>query len=162
MPSLVVWVRDSGKEKDKISMMMRRDEIDIIFATSVFKVGVDIDVLDTLYSAFPMSGKNHLQLMQMLGRIRRVMEDKKHPMYRYFADTGGMLTGCGRSIKAALVTENLGPVVRVTATQKPKDVMSMPLSQSVNASSVKATTGPKKKGAFSSIKKKVVSFWDDE
>ena len=107
IPSRVVQGSLSKKRavavrKDAEDSMMGGD-VQIIFATSVFKFGVDIPVLDTMYMPFPMANK--LNLDQMLGRIRRKLLGKtakrftkKMPVFRYFVDDGHpLLWGCARS-----------------------------------------------------------------
>lgn len=102
-------------------MMDRR--IRVITATSVFKAGIDIPNLDTLYYVVPQN--NEPQLQQAMGRIRRLYEDKKSAVFRYFVDEGhGLLFGCARGTHKALVREDI-EVIMVPAGRKPSTVHSM-------------------------------------
>ena len=99
-------------------MMDRR--IRVITATSVFKAGIDIPNLDTLYYVVPQN--NVSQLQQALGRVRRKYEDKKSPVFRYFVDEGhGLLFGCARGTHKALVEED-SEIVIVNEGRKPGQV----------------------------------------
>jgi superfamily II DNA or RNA helicase len=99
-------------------MMDRR--IRVITATSVFKAGIDIPNLDTLYYIVPQN--NVSQLQQALGRVRRKYEDKKSPVFRYFVDEGhGLLFGCARGTHRALVDED-SEIVTVSEGRKPGQV----------------------------------------
>ena len=99
IPSKVV----QGSLTSKKALKVRKDaedainegKVQVLFATSVFKLGVDIPKLDTMYMPFPMS--NALNLEQMLGRIRRILPNKLKPVFRYFVDEGaGLFFGCAR------------------------------------------------------------------
>lgn len=105
------------KEREGIIQDMLDRRISIIFATSVFKAGIDIPNLDTLYYVVPQN--NREQLQQALGRVRRKYEDKKSPVFRYFVDEGhGLLYGCARGTHKALVEEE-SEVVTVPQGRKP-------------------------------------------
>jgi superfamily II DNA or RNA helicase len=123
------------KSRDGIIKAMMEGDIKIIFATQVFKQGVDIPILDTLYDTCPSS--NLPQLQQKLGRIRRTREGKTSTIYRYFVDEGhGLLWGCARGTHKFLVAEGC-TVLPVQVGRKPGVVMSMGgLTQS--------TAGPQK------------------
>jgi superfamily II DNA or RNA helicase len=105
------------KQRAEIIQAMLDRKIRVIFATSVFKAGIDIPNLDTLYYTAPQN--NPEQLEQGLGRIRRPYEDKKSPVFRYFVDEGhGLLFGCARGTHKTLV--NMGiEVVLVSDGTKP-------------------------------------------
>lgn len=91
-------------ERDKVIAQMMSGDINVILATQVFKLGLDIPVLDTLYITVPMS--NAPQLRQMLGRVRRRYPGKDHVVVRYFVDSGhGLIYGCMKSTHKALVAE---------------------------------------------------------
>lgn len=105
------------EDRNKAISDMMNGDVKIIFATSVFKAGVDIPCLDTLYYTLPQN--NQQQLQQALGRIRRLYEDKKNPVFRYFVDEGhGMLYGCARGTQNALVTEG-SEIILVSEGKKP-------------------------------------------
>lgn len=102
-----------------IQDMMDR-KVRVITATSVFKAGIDIPNLDTLYYIVPQN--NVSQLQQALGRVRRKYEDKKSPVFRYFVDEGhGMLFGCARATQTALISEE-SDIVIVPEGRKPAQV----------------------------------------
>jgi len=93
-------------KRNKIINEMGEGRLRVICATQVFKLGVDIPVLDTLYATCPMNNAPLLQ--QMMGRIRRHHEGKKHPIFRYFVDEGhGLLYGCARGTHKALIEEGM-------------------------------------------------------
>jgi superfamily II DNA or RNA helicase len=99
---------------------MMDGRIRVITATSVFKAGIDIPNLDTLYYVVPQN--NVSQLQQALGRVRRKYEDKKSPVFRYFVDEGhGLLFGCARGTHRALVEED-SEIVMVSEGRKPDQV----------------------------------------
>ncbi len=111
--------------RDQVQVDMMNDLVDVIFATSVFKAGVDIPRLDTLYDALP--GNNAPQLDQKTGRIRRPFEGKNPPIYRYFVDGGfGMLIGCAKGTQRALA--DLGfSITLVGEDRTPASVMAGPI-----------------------------------
>ena len=111
IPSKVV----QGSLESKKAIKVRQDAEDainngtvqVLFATSVFKLGVDIAKLDTMYMPFPMA--NALNLEQMLGRIRRLLPNKLLPVFRYFVDEGaGVFFGCAKATASHL--QKLGQV----------------------------------------------------
>lgn len=107
-------------ERESTIKAMMDGSISIIFATSVFKAGVDIPALDTLYYVVPQN--NVEQLQQSLGRMRRHYADKQKPLFRYFADQGhGLLIGCARGTQNALVKEK-STIVFVPEGTKPENV----------------------------------------
>jgi len=107
------------KRNEIIDEMMNGD-IKVICATQVFKLGVDIPCLDTLYATCPMS--NEPLLEQMLGRIRRFYEGKKEPVFRYFADGGhGQLYGCTKGTHSHLIKQGVD-IILVPEGKKPEQV----------------------------------------
>lgn len=110
----------NANQRDKIIQSMMNQEIQVICATQVFKLGVDIPILDTLYATCPMNNKELLE--QMLGRIRRTYEGKKEPVIRYFVDEGhGMIYGCAKSTHKQLV-ELGSDIVLVEGGKRPEQV----------------------------------------
>ena len=100
IPSKVVQGSLSGKMALKVRSEAEKaiedGTVQVLFATSVFKLGVDIPRLDTMYMPYPMA--NALNLEQMLGRIRRILPDKLLPVFRYFVDEGaGVFFGCAKA-----------------------------------------------------------------
>jgi superfamily II DNA or RNA helicase len=107
-------------KRNKIIQSMIDGEIKVICATQVFKAGVDIPPLDTLYATCPMN--NQPQLQQMLGRVRRAYEGKQTPTFRYFVDEGhGLVYGCARGTHKALVAEG-ADIILVPEGRKPESV----------------------------------------
>jgi len=105
------------EKRNKIIQQMTDGDIRVICATQVFKAGVDIPPLDTLYATCPMN--NAPQLRQMLGRIRRAYEGKQTPTLRYFVDEGhGLLYGCARGTHKALVAEG-ADIILIPEGRKP-------------------------------------------
>lgn len=105
IPSMVVQGSLESKKamalREKAETAIENGDIQVLFATSVFKLGVDIPRLNTMYMPFPMS--NALNLDQMLGRIRRLYPGKPRPVFRYFVDGGaGVIYGCARSTASSL------------------------------------------------------------
>lgn len=118
IPSKVV----QGSLDSKKALKVRKEaedainngEVQVLFATSVFKLGVDIPKLDTMYMPFPMA--NALNLEQMLGRIRRITPNKLKPVFRYFVDEGaGVFFGCAKA-----TTHHLTKFDGVTVRMIPK------------------------------------------
>lgn len=111
--------RGLAERAQTIQDMMNR-KIRVITATSVFKTGIDIPNLDTLYYIVPQN--NAAQLQQALGRVRRKYDDKKHPVFRYFVDEGhGLLFGCARRTHTILLEED-SEIVMVSEGRKPAQV----------------------------------------
>ena len=109
------------EERNRTIQMMMDDRIQVICATQVFKLGVDIPVLDTLYATHPMN--NSPLLAQMLGRIRREHPGKQRAIFRYFVDGGSpQLYGCARGTQKHL-TEHGCDIVLVAEGRKPDEVM---------------------------------------
>jgi superfamily II DNA or RNA helicase len=108
------------EERSRTIQDMMDRKIRVITATSVFKAGIDIPNLDTLYYIVPQN--NVSQLQQALGRVRRKYDDKKSPVFRYFIDEGhGLLFGCARGTHRALVEED-SEIVMVSEGRKPGQV----------------------------------------
>jgi superfamily II DNA or RNA helicase len=129
---------------------MMDGRIRVITATSVFKAGIDIPNLDTLYYVVPQN--NVSQLQQALGRVRRKYEDKKSPVFRYFVDEGhGLLFGCARGTHRALVEED-SEIVMVSEGRKPGQVHANRVfdGEKMEAKSFKAVAN-KQKEAMSAL-----------
>lgn len=108
------------KKREKIIGEMMAGKIRVIAATQVFKLGIDIPILDTLYGTCPMA--NESLLKQMVGRIRRAHDGKQEPVYRYFVDDGaGRLYGCAKATHKHLVNLNAN-IVLVPTGKKPDQV----------------------------------------
>jgi len=134
-------------ERDYAMKQMMNDDIHIIFATSVFKAGVDIPRLDTVYYANPQN--NPEQLQQGLGRMRRDFENKQDPVFRYFVDSGhGLLLGCARGTQRTLVAEK-SEIIFVPEGKKPGAVHAARLFRE-DGEAIEVAL-PKKKGKLRSI-----------
>ena len=107
-------------ERAETIQQMMDGEIQVICATQVFKLGVDIPCLDTLYSTLPMNNAELLE--QMLGRIRRPYANKKEPVFRYFVDAGhGLLHGCAKGTHRQLLAQGVD-IVMVPEGKSPEQV----------------------------------------
>jgi len=108
------------RRRNSIIAQMTSGSLQVICATSIFKEGVDIPVLDCVYAISPMNNAGLLK--QMLGRARRVHGTKERAYFRYFCDDGfAGLLGCARGTIRHL--RDMGvEVIAVPLGAKPSDV----------------------------------------
>lgn len=121
IPAAAVTGGMSPQKRTDIINAMGDGKIRVICATQVFKLGIDIPVLDTLYATCPMNNQPLLQ--QMLGRIRRFYDGKQSPVFRLFVDEGhGLLYGCARATHKHLIAEG-SDIIIVPQGRTPEQVM---------------------------------------
>jgi superfamily II DNA or RNA helicase len=114
-----------GDRRQAIIQEMTSGELQVLLCTTkIGREGLDIPVLDTLYSTMPLANKSGLE--QMLGRARRPHPAKTPPViFRYFVDEGhGMLYGCAKATHKHLVAEG-AEIFLVEAGREPAKVMNV-------------------------------------
>jgi superfamily II DNA or RNA helicase len=90
--SEMVVAETSYSKRSQIYQRMRDGELRVIISGQIMRQAVDINVMDCLHIAEPISGKNVQMLKQLTGRVRRLAPYQFWAKVVHWYDHGGRMT----------------------------------------------------------------------